>query len=91
MMNKLARTEGVLLLRQGDKTMAVHLTEVTVTLEPVIVEHPDVDLGYTTIYGGTALSHYEVEAQGQADRITIWTGPDPFAKPELEHLPKEIQ
>ena len=85
------QTEGVLLLRQHGRTMAIHLTEVTAILEAVIIERPDLDLGYVTHYGGTTLDHYGVEATGSADRIYVWEGADPFAKPELEQTRAEVE
>lgn len=86
-----APTEGVLLLRSPHgATMAVHFIGITLTLDPVVIEHPDLNLGYATHYGGTELSHYEVEATGRADKITIWEGADPFAKQELAEPRKEV-
>jgi hypothetical protein len=76
--------EGVLLLRQGEKTMAIHLTAVTAILEAIIVDHPHIDLGYATHYAPSSVDHYAVEATGRADRLYMWMGPDPFAKPELD-------
>jgi hypothetical protein len=76
--------EGVLLLRQDGKTMAIHLTRVTAILEAIIHENPNIDLGYATHYGGTTIEGYAVEATGTADRLYMWVGPDPFAKPEVE-------
>lgn len=76
-------TEGILLMRQGDKTMAVHLTQVTAILEAVIIE-PDIPHSAIYFVPPTTLDHYAVEATGKADRIFLWTGPDPFAKQELE-------
>jgi hypothetical protein len=87
---QLPTTEGVLLIRRDGATMAVHLTAITVILEAVFVEHPDVEFGFATLYGGTTLDRYEVEATGQADRITMWHGPDPFDKPEIENPRAEV-
>jgi hypothetical protein len=89
--SEIPNTEGVLLIRQGDKTMAVHLAQVTVILEAIAVEHPDVHLGYATLYGGTSIGHYEVEASGKADRLYMWAGTDPFAKPEVEASRAEVE
>lgn len=83
-------TEGVLLLRQGDKTMAVHLTQVTAILEAVIIE-PDVLPGALYFLPPTTLDHYAVEATGKADRIFLWTGPDPFAKREVAASRAEVE
>jgi hypothetical protein len=78
-------TEGVLLLRQDGKTMAVHLVSVTAILEAIIHENPNIDLGFATHYGGTVIEGYQVEATGRADRLYLWTGHDPFAeKRELD-------
>lgn len=76
--------EGVLLIRRDGVTMAIRMREVTAFLEPVFIDHPDLHLGYATIYGGTSLDHYAVDAQGKADRLYVWQGPDPFAQPELD-------
>lgn len=84
-------TEGVLLVRRDGVTMAIHLTSVVATLEAVIIEHPDVELGYATLYGGTTLDHYAVEATGNADRLYVWQGPDPFAKTEIENPRAEVE
>lgn len=79
-----------MLIRSDGATMAVHLTRVEAILTAVLNEPPS---PYAPIYfvPPTTLDHYEVEVTGTADRIYMWMGPDPFAKPELEHLPKEIQ
>lgn len=91
MKTQIPKTEGVLLVRQNGTTVAIHLTWVEVTLEAVIVDHPDIELGYATHYGGSSLDHYAVEANGQADRVNIWVGPDPFDKPEIENPRAEIR
>jgi hypothetical protein len=75
--------EGVLLLRQDGRTMAVHLTAVTAILEAIVFE-PDIPNGNVWFSSPPTLDHYEVEATGRADRIFMWEGTDPFAKPELE-------
>lgn len=77
-------SEGILLIRRDGATMAIHLTSVVAILEAVVIEHPDVHLGFATLYGGTSIGHYEVEASGKADRLYVWTGADPFAKAEVE-------
>jgi hypothetical protein len=84
MRTEIPMTEGVLLVRQNGTTVAIHLTSVEVILEAVVVDHPNIELGYATHYGGSSLDHYAVEANGSADRITMWVGPDPFDRPELD-------
>jgi hypothetical protein len=77
-------TEGVLLIRQNGVTMAVHLTSVTAILTAVVNE-PDIQASRAWWYTSLpTLDHYDVEATGTADRIHVWQGPDPFAKPELD-------
>lgn len=76
-------TEGVLLIRKDGVVMAVHLVSVTVVMEPIFNE-PDIRHAAIYFIPALTLDHYEVEAHGQADKLTIWTGPDPFAKPELD-------
>jgi len=83
-------TEGVLLLRQGDKTMAVHLTQVTAILEAVILEH-DIPLAAMWNSEPSSLDHYAVEAHGKADRIYMWMGTDPFAKREIRNHVEGIE
>jgi hypothetical protein len=78
-----ASTEGVLLIRQNGVTMAVHLTAVTVTLTAVVFD-PELADRRVWFVAPPTLDHYEVEATGTADRINMWMGPDPFAKPELD-------
>lgn len=74
--------EGVLLLRQDGKTVAIHLTMMTATLEAIVSDYPR---------GGSVLDHYAVEAHGAADRLFLWTGPDPFAKPAVEASRAEVE
>jgi hypothetical protein len=83
-------TEGVLLLRQDGKTMAIHLTAVTATLEAIIFEP---DIPHSGIYSipPSTFDHYEVEAHGRADRLFLWTGPDPFAKREIRNHVEGIE
>lgn len=82
-------TEGVLLLRQDGKTMAIHLTAVIAILEAIIFE-PDI-LSDTSRYSMPVMDHYAVEATGRADRLFMWTGPDPFAKPQVESARAEVE
>lgn len=84
-------TEGVLLLRQEGRTMAIHLTRVTAILEAITRDHPDIALGYATHYGGTSIEGYAVEATGTADRLYMWVGPDPFAKDEIEQTRAAVE
>jgi len=84
-------TEGILLIRQDGRTMAVHLTAVTAILEAIIVEHPNLELPYATFYGPSTFDHYAVEATGRADRIFLWEGRDPFARPEIEATRAEVE
>jgi len=83
-------TEGVLLLRQDGRTMAVHLTAVTAILEAIAFE-PDIPNGNVWFSSPPTLDHYEVEATGRADRIFLWEGRDPFAKPEVEASRAEVE
>jgi hypothetical protein len=39
----------------------------------------------------SSLDHYAVEAHGKADRLFLWTGPDPFAKREIRNHVEGIE
>ena len=75
------KTEAVILMRQNGTTMAVHVPNLQLLLSPILNE-PDIT-GQVGLYSETTIGGYEVEASGIADRITVWAGPDPFAKDEL--------
>lgn len=83
-------TEGILLLRQNGVTMAIHLTSVTAVLEAIIIE-PPIPNSNVWFAPPTRLDHYAVEATGQADRMFVWQGADPFAKQELENPRAEVE
>ena len=82
-------TEGILLIRQGDKTIAVHLTAVTAILT-AIANEPEVSNSRVWFSLPPSLDYYEVEATGNADRLYMWEGADPFAKAEVEASREEI-
>lgn len=78
------QTEAVILLRQGGTTMAVHVPRIHLILT-AIVNEPDYPIpNPVAFYPGPTVSGYEVEATGVSDRLTVWVGPDPFDKAEVE-------
>lgn len=81
-------TEGILLMRHGGRVLAVHCIAVHAVLEPIVNE-PDIipTLGF---YRGPAITGYDVEASGVADRIWLWDGADPFARPEIAAMRTEL-
>lgn len=88
-MNESIQTEAVILLRQGSTTMAVHVPRIQLILT-AIVNEPDIipTIGF---YPGPAITGYEVEATGVADRLTVWVGPDPFERAEVEAPRAEVE
>lgn len=88
--SEIISTEGVLLIRRDGATVAIHLTHVEVILSAVLNE-PEIPNAPIFFVPPTTLDHYEVEATGAADRIYMWVGPDPFAKPELEPTRAEVE
>jgi hypothetical protein len=83
------QTEAVILLRQGGTTMAVHVPYLQLLLSPII-DDPGIPNQTIWDYKGPIVTGYETEATGVADKITVWVGPDPFAKPEIENPREEI-
>jgi hypothetical protein len=74
--------EAVILVRSGNRTMAIHVPSIWVNLEAIVDEPP---LSPDTMYfNNPTVTGYAMNAHGKADRITIWDGPDPF-----DHLPIE--
>jgi hypothetical protein len=83
-------TEAVILVRQGTRTMAVHLPRIMLVLTP-IVDEPPIPHADLWFYRGPSVTGYEVEATGVADRFTIWEGTDPFQRGSLEEPVRELE
>lgn len=81
-------TEAVILVRQGNRTMAVHVPNIWLLLTP-IVDEPIIteQIGF---YRGPSITGYEIEATGTADRLTIWEGTDPFDREALTEAQEAI-
>jgi len=88
-MNESIQTEAVILLRQGGTTMAVHVPRIQLLLT-AIVNEPEI-IPIIGFYPGPAVTGYDVEATGVADRLTVWVGPDPFEKSEIENPRAEVE
>jgi hypothetical protein len=82
-MTDVTHAEAVILIRRGGTTMAVHVPSMLLRLEALIDEPDILPGGPIWVIPQSTVLGYAVEATGTADRLTIWVGPDPFAKPEL--------
>jgi len=83
-------TEAVILVRQGSRTMAVHMPSIWLNLD-AIVDEPDIPFpDPVAYYRGPSVTGYAVEAHGTADRLTIWEGPDPFERAALPEQQESI-
>ena len=87
--NQFPVAEAVILIRQGGQTMAVHVPNLHLMLTPIVNEPVITEqIGF---YAGPAVTGYDIEAAGVADRLTIWQGADPFAKDELEQTRAAVE
>jgi len=77
-------TEAVILVRQGTRTMAVHRPTIWLNLEAILDEPPIPIPDPVAYYRGPSVTGYAVQAEGTADRLTIWEGPDPFDRLPIE-------
>jgi hypothetical protein len=83
-------TEGVILVRSGNRTMAVHLPSIRLILD-AIVDEPEIPFpDPVAFYRGASVSGYAVEATGTADRLTVWEGTDPFERAALTETQEAI-
>ncbi len=73
-------TEAVILIRQGNRTMAVHVPNLCLYLTAIVNEPDILPNGPMYVLPNTTITGYEVEATGVADRLTIWEGADPFER-----------
>lgn len=77
-------TEAVILVRQGTRTMAVHMPSIWLNLDAIVDDPPIPMPDPVAHYLPPRVSGYAVTATGNADRLTIWEGPDPFDRVPIE-------
>lgn len=84
-------TEAVILIRQGSRTMAVHVPNIILDLDAIVDEPELPPPGPVIFYRNTGIIGYAMVATGTADKLTIWQGTDPFDRAELDSPRAEVE